>query len=249
MQKIITIGGGSLDTKSTKAIDLEIIRLTGKKHPRFLFIPTASTDSVDYWNRMNNMYKNDLGCKTDVLNLITQKYSHKEIQNKIFSSDIVYVGGGNTLKMMRRWRTLGVDELLKSAWQKGIVLCGASAGAICWYDSGHSNSISYYNPKKWDYINVKGLGFIKGIFCPHYDSATLGVKRKKRFQNMIQKMGGLGIAVEDNCAMEFIDNKFRVINSKPNAKAFKVYKHNGRIVEKEIEKIKTLTPLESLYQK
>ncbi len=247
MKIIVAIGGGNLESKSTLAIDLEIIRLTGKKHPRFLFIPTASTDSADYWNLVNRMYGNEYGCKTDVLNLITEKYSHQEIQKKIFSTDIVYVGGGNTLRMMRRWRRLGVDKLLKTAWQKGIVLCGVSAGAICWFDSGHSDSLSYYNPKKWNYINVKGLGFINGIHCPHYDSATLGVKRRKRFQEMIRKIGGFGIAIEDNCAIEFIDNKYRVINSKSNAKSFKVYKHNGHVIEREIEKIETFTPLEHLY--
>ena len=172
-----------------------------------------------------------------------------EIKTKILSSDIIYVGGGNTLKMMRRWRFLGVDKLLKIAWEKGIVLCGVSAGSICWYESGHSDSMSYYNPNHWDYINVKGLGFIKGIHCPHYDSATLGVKRKSKFQNMMQKIDGFGIAIQDNCAIEYINDKFRVLTSKPHAKAFKVYKQHGTIIETEIEKSVRLIRLSQLYTK
>ena len=177
MTAIVTIGGGSF--RSTLKIDREIVRLTKKKHPNFLFIPTASSDSEQYSENIGKHYKK-LGCKTDVLYLLNNK-NKKETKTKINKANIIYVGGGNTLKMMRRWRFLGVDTLLKKAWKKGTVLCGLSAGSICWYDSGHSDSMAYYQ-KKWKYINVKGLGLIKGIHCPHYDSATKGVPRKKDFQ-------------------------------------------------------------------
>jgi len=79
------------------------------------------------------------------------------------SSDIVYVGGGNTLLMMRIWRRFGLDKVLKGAYEAGIVLAGISAGSICWFDSGHSDSMSFYNPRNWKYINVKGLGLMRGV--------------------------------------------------------------------------------------
>lgn len=249
MKKIVAIGGGNIRTRSTSLIDREIIRLSGKKKPKLLFIPTASSDSEGYWKWIQKYFGKYLKCKTDVLFLIKEYLSNKEIKNKIFNADIIYVGGGNTLKMMRLWRRMGVDATLKTAYHKGTVLCGMSAGSICWFESGHSDSMSYYNPKKWKYINVRGLGFIKGIHCPHYNSATLGIKRKKKFQGMIKKIGGFGIAIEDNCAIEFINDKYRVITSKKYAKAYKVYKKSEAVVLEKIEQKKELIPITELYRK
>ena len=185
MKKIVAIGGGDVRTNDTLKIDREIIKLSGKKRPKLLFIPTASSDNEQYWEIIDKHFTH-LGCKTDVLFLIGRDIVKKEISVKIEKADIIYVGGGNTLKMMKLWRKLGVDEILKQAWKKGIVMCGLSAGSICWFDSGHSDSMSFYNPKKWKYINVKSLGLIKGIHCPHYNSETLGKKRKSEFMKMIQ---------------------------------------------------------------
>jgi len=221
IKKIVAIGGGRTRDSETLAIDKEIIRLTQKKHPKLLFIPTAISDSEDYYKGIDTYYGKKLGCKTDALYLLKNTSSPKEIRNKILGADIIYVGGGNTLKMMKIWRRLGVDKLLKKAWLNGIVLCGISAGSICWFESGHSDSMSFYNPKKWKYINVHGLGFIKGIHCPHYNSQTLDVPRKTHFREMIQRIGGMGIAIDNNCAIEFIDDRYRVITSNKSAKAFR----------------------------
>lgn len=249
VKKIVAIGGGEIRDSETLAIDKEIIRLTQKKYPKLLFIPTASSDSEDYHKVIDKYFGKKLGCKTDVLYLLKETPSPKEIRNKILGSDIVYVGGGNTLKMMKLWRRLGVDKILKTAWEKGIVLCGISAGSICWFESGHSDSMSFYNPKKWEYINVHGLGFIKGIHCPHYDSETLGVHRKHHFLKMIQKIGGMGIAIDNNCAIEFLDDKCRVITSKKSAKAFRVYKKDGKIISKRIEQKNNLMSIATLYER
>lgn len=247
-KKIVAIGGGEIITGDTLIIDKEIIRLTQKKHPKLLFMPTASSDSEDYWNQIDKYYGKKLGCKTEVLYLLNETPSLKEIKEKILTADIIYVGGGNTLKMIKLWRVLGVDKLLKTAWQRGIVLCGISAGSICWFDSGHSDSMSFYNSKNWKYINVKCLGFIKGIHCPHYNSQTLRVPRKKHFKNMIQKIGGMGIAIENNCAIEFLDDKYRVISSKVNAKALRVFKKNGKVISERIQQVKKLMPISILYK-
>lgn len=233
-RKIVAIGGGVMKTGGLLAIDKEIIKLSGKKHPKLLFIPTASSDSKKYWYHIDEHFCGKLGCKTDVLFLLKKTPPQEEIKTKILSADIIYVGGGNTLKMMKLWRRLGIDKLLKTAWKKGIVLCGISAGSICWFQSGHSDSMSFYNPKKWQYINVRGLGFLKGIHCPHYDSSTLGVPRKKDFQKMIAKRGGAGIAIDNNCAIAFLDNEYQVLKSKKSANAYKVYKKNGKIISEKI---------------
>lgn len=248
IKKIVAIGGGKIITSDTLAIDKEIIRLAQKKRPKFLFIPTASSDNEDYCKNIEKYYGKKLGCKTKTLLLISQEPSPKKIKEKIFWANIIYVGGGNTLKMLKLWRRLGVDKCLRDAWQRGIVLCGLSAGSICWFESGHSDSMSFYNPKKWKYINVSGLGFIKGIHCPHYDNETLGVPRKKHFQTMIKKIGGMGIALDNNCAIEFINDKYRIISSKKRAKAFRVYKKMGKVISEEIL-TKNLEPIATLFER
>lgn len=248
-KKIIAIGGGDIRKKATELIDAEIIRVSGKKRPNVLFIPTASSDDLGYWHHIENYFGGYWGCRADVLFLIKETPSLEAIKQKIFAADIIYVGGGNTLKMMRRWRHLGVDRLLIQAYNEGKLMCGVSAGSICWFDSGHSDSMSSYSPGDWEYIRVRGLGLIKGIHCPHYDSATLKVPRKQDFQAMIQKIGGMGIAIDDNCAIEFIDGQFfKVLTSKPGAAAYQVYKHNGRVVSEKIEQSDQLLPIEKIYR-
>jgi len=105
MKKIIAIGGGEIGRPGypveTTKIDKEIINLTGKKNHRLLFVPTASADSELYFETVKKHFGKTLGCKTDVLYLINNDLSKKEIEQKIFGSDIIYVGGGNTLKMMK----------------------------------------------------------------------------------------------------------------------------------------------------
>ncbi|HWZ31259.1 MAG TPA: peptidase E [Bryobacteraceae bacterium] len=232
---IVAIGGGEMRTRGTEAIDREIIRLSGKKNPKLLFIPTASSDSERYWEHVQEYFGDFLKCKTDVLLLIKEQPSKEEIRKKIVSADIIYVGGGNTLLMMRVWRRLGVDKLLKTAYESGTVLSGISAGSICWFESGHSDSMSFYNPRRWKYINVRGLGFIKGIHCPHYNSMTRGVPRRKHFREMIRKTGGIGIAIENNCAIVFVDGRFyRVITSKSYTRAYRVRKNGREVVSERI---------------
>jgi dipeptidase E len=246
---IVAIGGGEIRTRGTVAIDREIIRLSHKKNPRLLFIPTASSDSERYWKHVQEYFGKFLKCRTDVLFLIREQPSKEQIRRKISMADIIYVGGGNTLMMMRLWRHLGVDNLLVSAYENGTVLSGISAGSICWFDSGHSDSMSFYNPRKWKYINVRGLELIKAIHCPHYNGMTRGVPRRKHFRDMIRKTGGIGIALENNCAIEFIDGRlYKVISSKSNARAYRVYKSGGEVVAEQIRQEQQLAPVKSLIR-
>jgi dipeptidase E len=122
---IVAIGGGEIRTRGTAPIDREIIRLTHKKHPKLLFIPTASSDSERYWKHVREYFGGFLKCNTDVLLLLADGISKEKIERKIGWADIIYyVGGGNTLQMMRVWRSLGVDKLLRKAYEKGTVLSG-----------------------------------------------------------------------------------------------------------------------------
>ena len=242
------VASGGITKKGVTAFDREIIRLSGKKHPKLLYLPTADSDNELYWKHVRDRFGGLLKCQTDVLFLIRQQPSRKEIREKILWADIVCVGGGNTLMMMRRWRHLGVDRLLKEAYRKGTVMCGVSAGAICWFESGHSDSMWYYDPHAWAYIKVKGLGLVPGTFCPHYNGSTGRVPRRKRFAEMIRKSGGFGIGVENDCAIEIIDGQYYKIVSGIRARAFKLYKIGSELTIEEIPRKNELTPLSNLYR-
>ena len=103
--------------------------------------------------------------------------------------------------MMKLWRRLGVDRLLESAGNRGVVLSGLSAGAICWHDYGHSDSRSFSGKSKWSFIRARGLGFCSGLFCPHLDTE----ERKKPFSQMVQRFGDVGIACDNNAAIWYND--------------------------------------------
>jgi len=246
---IVAIGGGDLGAKGTSAIDREIIRLSNKPGPNILFVPTASSDSETYWKRFREYFGGFLKCRTDVLFLAREAPTRGQIETKIRWADIVYVGGGNTLYMMRVWRRLGVDRMLKAAHRRGTVLAGISAGAICWFESGHSDSMSFYDPQHWKYINVRGLGLVRGINCPHYDGRTRGVPRRRDFREMIGKIGGIGIAIENHCAIEFLDGRYKVIRSKDHSCAYRVYKYDGEVVSEPIPQQGWLAPIESLQSR
>ncbi len=249
MKTIVAIGGGEIGRPGrpveTTAIDKELIRLTGKKKPMVLFIPTASSDAEEYDTVFQKHFGKRLGCTTDVLWLIRERPSEKAIEEKIMSADIVYVGGGNTQKMLRVWKLYGVDTILRKAWEKGIVLSGVSAGSICWFRGGPSDSRRFKNPDA-DLIHVTGLGFIPALHSPHYDGEK---DRRPALKTMMKKTSGIAIAIDNCCAVEFIDATYRVIASKPNAKAYRVYWKAGTYYEKEIEKKKDFAQLDDLLVK
>ena len=234
MGKIIAIGGGEIGRPGypieTTKIDKEIIRLSGKKRPKFLFIPTASSDSAEYAEVVKKYFGKKIDCKVDILYLINKQITKREIRNKILNSDIIYVGGGNTLKMMTIWRRLGVDKILREAYEKGIVLSGLSAGAICWFKYANSDSRKFKN-KKAGYIKVSGLGMINVLACPHYN---IEKGRKKSLKNMTRKEKIFAIALDNCAALEVIGNKCKILTSKKGANAYRVYWKKGKYYEEKI---------------
>ena len=131
MGTIVGIGGGDMAALETLELEERVVELTGETSPKALFIPTASYDSVERWEAFKGLYGGRLGCRTEVLYLLNRDPGRDELEDRILSADLIYVGGGNTLKMMRRWRRLGVDALLREAHDRGIVLAGRSAVINC----------------------------------------------------------------------------------------------------------------------
>ena len=136
MKVIIPIGGGDISTQSTLKIDKYIIGLINKEKPKVLFIPTASGDMNSYVEKFTNYYQS-LGCEVDAL-LLSTTDNDNLIRSKIFTSDIIYIGGGNTARMMRIFKRNKVNEYLKLAYEKEIILTGLSAGAMCYFTNGYS---------------------------------------------------------------------------------------------------------------
>lgn len=240
--RIVAIGGGEMGSRETMSIDQHIVRLTGKDRPRALFIPTASSDAPDYEEAFSHIYGEQLGCETGALRLLGRDAEQMDIAGLIHAADLIYVGGGNTLKMMRRWRRLGVDQMLIEAAARNTVLCGLSAGELCWFQYGHSDSLSFYHPDDWNYIRVKCLGLLPFTACPHYD----GEGRDKSFQEMIARDGGIGIALDDCAAFEVHDDQYRIITSRDGAGAYRVERVGGEVVQTQLPVNNDFAPLASL---
>ena len=230
MQKIVAIGGGGLALRETLAIDREIVRLTERRRPRALFLPTASSDNPDYCTAFRLIYGDRLKCQCDALLLLRDPPTHAALARSIRQADLIYVGGGNTLKMMRRWRRLGVDRLLARARQRGAVLSGVSAGANCWFEYGSSDSMKFYRPDDWQFIRVRGLGFLPAVCCPHYHREA----REASFAEIIGKHGGVGIALDDHTALEVVGDRFRILVSRSSGRAYRIERDGKGIPEHQL---------------
>jgi dipeptidase E len=241
MGKIVAYGGG--EWHRTLPIQREILRLTGRAMPRVLFLPTASKDNEESCTKFSRVYKR-LGAQVDLLLALRETPSPAEIKRKIRWADAVFVGGGNTLMMMRRWKFLGIDRELLKAYRRGVVLAGASAGSICWFESGHSDSMRGYGHDPWEYIRVSGLGLLKGLHCPHYHHED----RQKEFKRMVRRRGGHGIAMDDGAGIEVVDGRYRVLSCTRKAKVYSVRRVRGRIVETEIPRTADWRPLAEMYR-
>jgi dipeptidase E len=222
---IIAIGGGSLKKKQTLPIDRTIVKLTGRKSPRALFIPTANNDARDYCEAFDRIYGNLLGCRIDHLLLYRRPEDRIVAAGKIRAADLIYVGGGNTLRMMKIWRLLGIDKMLIKAGQKGAVLAGVSAGAICWHEWGHSDSRAYAGKKNWSYIKVRGLGLRPGLYCPHLDSE----KRHASFNKMVVRDNMVGIACDNFAAIRYDGTGATCLTSRRKARVHIYTPANGKV--------------------
>ena len=213
---IVAIGGGEMDTLKTLSIDRYIVGLTGKNHPKALFIPTASGDAKGYISSFKKVYGMLLGCRVDVLSLIAETPQEDEMRSKILAADLVYVGGGNSTLLMSRWSETGMAQYLADAHFSGTVLSGMSAGGNCWFDYGHT-MVGNDKEQEWKYI--RGLGLIKGAFCPHFNQPM----RRKSYGRVLARLGVAGYALEDHSAIDIRNGESAILKSDPRSKAFRLY--------------------------
>ena len=247
MGKIVAIGGGENGHHNTKyetaPFDKEIIRLTGKAKPNFLFIGLANKYPDYYFEVMDGIYNGMYGCSTDYLRY--EEIKDKNIKSyKIKKADIIYVGGGNTYKLMRLFKLYGIDEMLIEAYNKDKVLCGVSAGAICWCDYGNSDSRKI-SSKSNQMIRVSGLGLIKVLFAPHIVKEPNRIESVKQMMKRTYKIPAVQL---DNAALEIIDNKYTILTIDDNSVAEKCFWKKGEYITENII-FNKFRSIEELYEK
>ena len=223
---ILAIGGQGLNWKDDNLLLAKyFLNLTGKDNPKVCLIPTASDDAGE---TITNFYEalTQLPCQPRHLRIFSPHVD--AFEPYLLDMDAIYVGGGNTLNMIAIWKAHGIDNILRTAWQQGIVLGGTSAGSICWFEQGSTDS----RPGKLTAMEC--LGFLEGSNCPHYDSEA---DRRPTYHQMILSGDIMpGIACEDGVGLHFEGKRLaRVVSGRPRAKAYRVKLVNGEVVEEVIE--------------
>lgn len=221
--QIVGLGGHDLGAELSRPLEDWLLGLTGKERPRVLFVPTASAEDADYTLRCYDAFAG----RADVSHLDFFPWPPAELRDFVLAHDLVYVGGGNTANMLAIWREHGMDEIAREAWQAGVVLCGTSAGMICWFEAGVTDS---FGPQL---EGMECLGLIPGSACPHYDGEEL---RRPRYHELVS--GGLpgGWAADDSVALHFEGWELRdVVTAIPGKAAYRVELREGVVVEELLE--------------
>ncbi len=220
MFEIIAIGGASFSSEPRNlAIDRYILDQTKKDRPNVLFIPTATGDADPYIAKFYAAYAN-LDAKPQHLSFFQRT---PDLRRLISAQHAIYVGGGNTKSMLAVWRGWGLPDLLKEASASGTVLAGVSAGAICWFDQGVTDSWAE------ELRPIDTLGFLPGSCCPHYDGE---VDRRPSYHRLLSQKSILpGVAIDDWTGVHFVDTEIhRVIATKPAA-AYRLTINGGAVIE------------------
>jgi dipeptidase E len=225
-RRIVPLGGGgfSMEPRNPR-LDHWLLSLTGRPRPRVLFVPTATGDSKDYIRRFYKAF-DSLPCEPQHLQLFNR--TAVDVREPIVASDLIFVGGGNTANLLAVWRVHGVDRALREAWDNGTVLTGVSAGAICWFEGGVTDSFGLTLQPL-----TNGLALLPGSFCPHYDGDPA---RRPAFQRLVAE-GALppGYASDDGAAILFEDTTIAdVVRSRPRAAAYRVTRNDARAVEERL---------------
>jgi peptidase E len=218
-RQIIALGGGSFTVDvDNPALDRYIIAQARKRNPNVCFIGTATGDSTAYMAKFYAAYTR-LGCRPTHLPFFERT---PDLKNLILSQDIIYVGGGNTKSMLAVWRDWQLPQILRRAWNAGTVLAGVSAGAICWFETGITDSWAGH------LAPLPCLGWLPKGCCPHYD----GEKERKPAVHQFVASGAAPetLTLDDGAAAHFLGRKLlRVVTSREKAGAYRVGK-SGRTV-------------------
>ena len=213
------LGGGGDTPEQTRGLLAHVLSLTGKERPRVLHVPTATGDSAEsivlFYERCSGL--------GDLSHLVFHPWPPANLRELVLTQDAISVGGGNTANMLAIWQVHGLDAILREAWESGIVLFGASAGMICWFEAGVTDS---FGPQL---EGMRGLGFLSGSACPHYDGEE---HRRPRYRELVDGGFPEGIAADDGVGVHFVGAELReVVTCRPNAAAFRVTREGEERLE------------------
>lgn len=228
---IIAIGGGEIRQRETLPIDGYICDLVKSRvkdrRANALFVGTASHDYMPYYNTFHKIYTGVYGLKTDCALTVHVETDDEKLKNKFEKADLIYVGGGDTVYMLKKWKERNIYDLILKAYERGAVICGLSAGAICWFEKMYTDGLMTEGVSD-NYEITDGLGLLNGGACPHYDD------RKDDFANALNDAtDGEWFAIGNKAAVVFKGLRFETALS-CGGNVFKVEKTPSEIVFKEI---------------
>ncbi|WDL96703.1 peptidase E [Alicyclobacillus sp. ALC3] len=225
MRQIIAMGGGGFSMEpDNPLLDQYVLRQSHKACPKVCFVPTASGDADGYVERFYASFQK-LNCVPSHLSLFRPPTN--DLESFVLEKDVIYVGGGNTKNLLALWQDWGLDGILRSAWESGTVLAGVSAGSICWFEEGITDSFG----TKLDRLSC--LGFLPGSNCPHYDGES---ERRPTFHRLLQDGRiGPGLAADDGVAFHFVGNELKVtVSSRPDARGYRLSMGENGVLEEEV---------------
>jgi dipeptidase E len=222
-RQIVAFGGGGFSMeRDNTLLDDYVLSLTDKERPRVCFLPTASGDADHYIVRFYRAFDSSR-CEPSHVSLFRRDGGAADIHQHILSSDLVYVGGGSVISLLGAWRAHGLDTTLRLAWEQGTVMCGVSAGSLCWFDSALS---AFHGAPQL----VRGLGLLPHSNCVHFDCER---DREGAFRKHLLDGICAGYAAEDGAALHFVGEKLSsVVTSRPNAKAYRMRRTEAGRIER-----------------
>ncbi len=226
---IVALGGGGFSGTwgTVTALDRFVLSLARTERPRVCFVATASGDAASYVERFYTAFTR-VPCEPSHVPLFGPPYP--SLPGAITEQDVVYVGGGSTANLLAVWRVHGVDEAVRLAWEGGTVLCGISAGSLCWFEGGVTDSWGALRPLQ------DGVGLLPGTNCPHYDSEA---DRRPTYQRAIADgtLAG-GLAADDGVALHFVDTELvEVFAERPGAAAYRLDRDGQGVRETRLEPV------------
>lgn len=219
---IVPFGGLRPVQGRTHPLVSYLLDLTGKARVRVAFVPTATGDAPD---TLLNLYARFPADRTERTHLALFNRTVEDIERYLLAQDLIVVGGGNTANMLAVWRVHGVDRALRAAWEQGVVLTGGSAGSLCWFEGGTTDS---FNLARLAPL-CDGLGFLPGSHCPHYDGEP---QRRPLYQSLVADGFPAGYAIDEDAALHFVGTALReVVSARAGATAYRVERGPGGVVE------------------
>ncbi len=214
-------GGGFSMEPDNPLLDNFILGLTGNPKPKVCFVPTAAGDHEGYTQSFYAAFPAE---RAEASHLALFHRTVPDLRAFVLSQDVIYVGGGNTVSMLAVWRAHGLDVVLREAWEAGVVLCGVSAGALCWFEAGSTDSFGNGLAPLRD-----GLSFLPGSLCPHYDGEA---ERRPTFQQFVADGLPNGYGIDDSAALHFVGTELvEAVSSVPTARAYRVERQEDTVVE------------------